>query len=454
MKTDLVSTGDLSSQLTIVLETADYQPKYDADLKKQQKSANLKGFRKGKVPMSAVRKMFGKAILNEVINSKLQTAIGDYITENKIDILGNPLPAEDQQMFDFDPKELSDYTFKFDLGLAPEVVVKGAKGEDSYDTYVVEFGEKEIDEEIENLLKRGGKQEEVEDSIEELDVVGCEITATQGEESWTGEITLMPDRLNDEYKDALIGKKAGHEMSVNIYEVEKDAKEDYVQKYFLKDAPEWVGRDFALVVKSVKRLIPATMDEEFLKQTFGAEDIKDEAGAREFLSKELSQYYEKQAGSITKRRSLEHLLDNNDYPLPEAFLKRWLVASNDDLTPEQVEEEFEGFTKNLKWTLIKSALAKDYDIQITPEQIKASMVSKFQAQFAQYGMGAMGGMDFNDIGDRMMQNQESVQKEYEELLAETVLDKTLENVTLVEQKIDVQAYKDIVAELQENNAQA
>ena len=448
MKTELVETADLVSQLTIVLETTDYQAKFEADLKKQRQKAHLKGFRKGKTPMSAVRKMFGKGLLSEVINEKLQKAIGDYITDNDIDILGNPLPSEDQSLFDFDPKNLIDYEFKFDLGLAPEVTVKGADGIDSYDSYVVEFGKKEIDEEVEDMLRRYGNQEEVESPIEDKDIVTAVISTQEGEDTWESEFTIMPERLTEDYAKALLGKTIGHVMPVDIYQFEKNASDDYVKKYFLKDAPEWVGKEFSLEVKGIKRLIPATLDDDFVKETFQKEEVQDVDAAREYLKKELGEFYSKQSLSITKRRILEHLIEANDYPLPDEFLKRWLVASNENLSTEQVDEEYESFSKNLKWTLIKQKLAKNYDIQITPDLVKTALVDKFKAQFAQYGQ-AMGSMDFGDIGERLMQNQEAVQKEYEELLAETVLDKIVENITLVEQKISVAGYKDIVEELQE-----
>ncbi|MEL6123386.1 MAG: trigger factor family protein [Bacteroidota bacterium] len=248
MKTELIETGHLTSQLNVVIETDDYKTEFEKELRKQQNQAHLKGFRKGKTPLSAVRKMFGKSILGELINDKMQKAIGDYIVEHELDILGNPLPAADQQLIDFDPKNLVDYAFKFDLGLAPEITVNGLEGV-SYDTYEVGFGDTEIDEELDNLRKRNGTQEEIDAPVEVMDIVSASITSLADDAEWTGDITFMPDRLNSHYRDEIIGRTAGFEMDVDIYEFEKNASEDYVSKYFLKDAPEGIGRQFKVQLK-------------------------------------------------------------------------------------------------------------------------------------------------------------------------------------------------------------
>ncbi|MEL6388931.1 MAG: trigger factor [Bacteroidota bacterium] len=452
MKTELIQTGHLTSQLNVVIETDDYKTEFEKELRKQQNKAHLKGFRKGKTPLSAVRKMFGKSILGELINDKMQKAIGDYIVEHELDILGNPLPAPDQQLIDFDPKNLVDYPFKFDLGLAPEITVNGLEGV-SYDTYEVGFGDTEIDEELDNLRKRNGTQEEIDAPVEVMDIVSASITSLADDAEWTGDITFMPDRLNSHYRDEIIGRTAGFEMDVDIYEFEKNASEDYVSKYFLKDAPEGIGRQFKVQLKGAKRLVPAEMNEEFFTKLF-SEDIKSEADAREFLRTELQKYYASQATAITKRRILESLIDSNYYDFPDTFLKRWLIATNDKLSEDQVDEEYSDFTKNLTWTLIKQKLAKEYEINITPEAIRASLVEKFKAQFAQYGYGQMGDLDFDGIGDRMMQNQESVQKEYEELLSQEVLDQIMERVTLAERKINMEEYQQMIDDFQKNNAES
>ncbi len=451
MKTELVETGKLSSQLTIVLEQADYQDKFNAEIKKYKDKAHLKGFRKGKVPISAIKKMYGKSVLAEVVNDKLQQALSDYIVDNKLDILGNPLPSENQEQIDFDMKNLGDFEFIFDLGLAPDFDVVGAGEEDEYDDVKVSIEDSLIDEELTNIQKRYGTQEEVDSEIEENDIVSIEITelnAPEGREAFSTTITAMPDRLTDDYQKQVLGKKLGDEFELNIFEFEKDAQEDYVKKYFLKDAPEDITADYRAIIATIKRLQPAELGEELYEKAFGEDKAKTEDEARELLREELEKFYNQQGESITKRYILDKLIESNELEFPDEFLKKWLQATNESVSAEDIEKDYPGFAKNLTWTLIKQKIAKAHDLEIGAAELRASLRNKIQAQFAQYG--SMPGINYDDMVDRLMQNQETVQKEYEELLAETVLSKVKDVVKLNEKTVSIDEYKSIVKGLQEN----
>ena len=451
MKTELIDKGQLSSELVIVLEKTDYLEKFNTELKKYKNKAHLKGFRKGKTPLSAIKKMYGQSVLADVINQELQAGLSDYIVENKLDILGNPLPSERQQAIDFNINDLSDYEFIFDLGLAPDFEVKGVSASDEYDEIVVNFDDSMVNEEIESLRKRFGAQVEVDETIVTNDIVSIEITEqnpTDGREAYVSEITVMPDRLTQEYQDLILGQKLGHELSLNIYNIEKDTTEEYVNKYFLKDAPDGITPDFNGVVSAVKRLKPADINQEFFNKAFGEDKVKTIEEANEHIQSELVDFYGTQGKAITKRYILENLLDIHDFDLPDEFLKRWLLSSNEKATAEDIEKDYDSFVKNLKWTLIKQKIAKKEEIEITPEDIRAGLKKKIERQFAQYG--GYPGINYDDMVDRLAQNQETVQKEYEELLAENVLDKALEMVKLKTKAVSLDEYKDIVAKLQEN----
>ena len=449
MKKELTEAGPLCSRLTITLEVDDYKPSYDKELKKYSKQAQMKGFRKGKVPMSAIKKMYGKGILVEVIDKKIQETIQDEIKD--LSILGSPIASEDQEMMDFDVKDLKEHTFKFDIGLAPDIDVQGISDQDSYDDFKVVIDEAMIDEGMMDLRKRMGKQEDVDGAIEEKDIVSLKITSTQheSEEPYTSDITIMPDRMNDDYKDEYIGKKIGYSGQVDIYNLEKDATESHVEKYFLKDAPDDAGKVFTTEVLQIKRLVAAEANEEFFKTAFG-DDVSDEATAREKLKDNIEEFYGNQGQSITKRKILESLIDGHNIEFPDEFLRRWLKVSNDQLTEEQIDSEYADFIKNLKWTLIKEKIAKNRDLQVSPDLVRSHLVNNFKQQFAQYGYGGGMDLDFDSIGDRLMQDQEAVQRGYEEVLADLVFDHVLGSVSLKEKKVTHEEYQDIVKELQEN----
>ncbi len=451
MKTELIDKGQLSSELVIVLEKNDYLEKLNSELKNYKKKAHLKGFRKGKTPLSAIKKMYGQSVLVDVINQKLQTELSDYIVDNKLDILGNPLPSERQETIDFNINNLSDYEFIFDLGLAPEFEVKGLSGSDEYEDILINFEDSIVEEEIESLRKRFGAQVEVDEAIEASDIVSIEITEqdpSDSREAYVSEITVMPDRMTDEYQDKILGQRLGFEFSLNIFSIEKDTTEDYVKKYFLKDAPEGITADFSGIISAVKRLKPADVNQDFFNKAFGEDKVSTIDKAKEHIQAEFADFYNTQGKAITKRYILENLLDIHDFELPDEFLKRWLLSSNEKATAEDIEKDYESFVKNLKWTLIKQKIAKNEEIEITPEDIKAGLRIKIERQFAQYG--GYPGINYDDMVNRLAQNQETVQKEYEELLAESVLNKALTMVKLKTKTVSLDEYKDIVAKLQEN----
>jgi len=197
-------------------------------------------------------------------------------------------------------------------------------------------------------------------------------------------------------------------------------------------------------------LIPAEANEEFYQSAFG-EDVKDETVAKEKLKENLEGYYETQSEAITKRKILESLIASHEVTFPDAFLKRWLASSNNELSEEQIESEYGDFTKNLKWTLIKEKIARDQDIKVDPESVRTHLVNNFKQQFAQYGYGAGMDLDFDSIGERLMQDQKAVQRGYEEVLADKVFDQIVSTVQFDEKKVNQEEYQDIVKELQDNN---
>ncbi len=452
MKTELNDKGNLSSELTIVLEPDDYKKAFEEQIKSYKKKAHLKGFRKGKTPMTAIRKMYGKTVLAEVVYDTLNKSLEEYIVKKELDILGNPLPSEDQEVIDFDLRNMGSFEFKFDIGMAPDFEVKGVDVTDEYESIAIHITDTDLDEEIEALRKRMGEQKEVEGEVEEMDIIAldCIEIGSENETPFQTEINVMPDRMTESSKKTFLGQSIGFSTEIDLYDLEKNTTGDYINKYFLKDAPENVASKFTATIVKIKRLIPAELDESFYEKAFGPGKVANEEEAREMLQKDLTPFYESQALSLTKRKILEHLIEINVVEMPDEFLKRWLLASNEELSADQVEDEYGDFSKNLRWTLIKKKLSGEYGIEIAPEEIRAAMKEKIKAQFAQYGYGMMGGNEYDGIVERMMQNQQSVQEEYEEILADKVLDGIMERVKMTEKTLNTEEYKEILEELRQN----
>lgn len=450
MKTELIETDELTSQLIITIDPEDYQDKFKAELREYGKKANLKGFRKGKTPISAVRKMFGRGVLAEVINKELEQAVVDYIKLQELEILGNPIPAEDQEMHDFDARELTSFEFKMDLGIAPKINTQGVEASDSYDQYVISYDEDSIDEEITQLRRRRGEQISSEGPIIEADLLVVDISEKhppEGRHPWVGEISFLVKDLTDHYKDLLIGQVLNFNFDLDIYQLEKSTDEEFVKKHFLSTAPEDITAIFDADVLEISRVIPAELNEDFFEKTFDPKDnIKDLQSARELVRKKMDDYYESQAKAITQRRIMEALLEKNQVNFPDAFLKRWLRLSNENLKEEDLESEYEFFIKNITWILIKKEMSKKFDIDITYDMIKEGVKMDLQRQFQQYGYG-MEEFDFDNAAERMMKKEETVNNKYRELEAELVLNHIMESVTLIENKITVQEAEAIIEQM-------
>ena len=215
----------LNTTITLTLGKDDYVPKYKQELLKYRKNANLKGFRKGKTPLGVLKKMYGRAILSDIINEKIQEEIGKFIEENELDILGQPLESEEQGQIEIDPHSEQDYVFVFDLGVAPEFEINGLAESDSYEVYKIEVPDEEIDEQIEQLRRQAGQTEEADTlemgdtfvaKLEELDAKG-----KVKKDGITSETTLMVDNIDEEVRDQLVGSKLGDTVNASVSSIRR-----------------------------------------------------------------------------------------------------------------------------------------------------------------------------------------------------------------------------------------
>lgn len=446
--------SNLAAMLTIVINKADYEPKLNSELNSYRKKAHMKGFRKGKTPKGFIKKMYGKALLAEVINELLQKEITGYLTENKLDILGQPLPSEDQAEVDFDVNNLEDYTFKFDLGLAPQVEVVGLDKKNKFKRYAVEIPEDMINKDMDAARKRVGERIEIEDNIEEEDVI--ELNAEELEDGkvkengWANTFSVLVNRIDDEkLKKEVLGKKKGDKISFNIYKLEKDATTEHVQKYLLNvtenDDASTIGEEFEATINKVNRIQPAALDQAFFDKYFGEGNVKSEEEAKAFMEKDIVKYYDKQAEALLFRDFQDNFLEANSIELPDAFLKRWLKASNENATDELIEKEYDSFAKNLRWSLIRGKMVKDFEVKVEEEEI----LENFKDQVRGYFGGSADELIVLNTANRLMEDEQQVNRTYETLLADKLFDVIREKVEVTDEKIKSEDFDNIIKEARE-----
>lgn len=452
MKIEKQHIDDLNAVIKLTIEKSDYEDSFNNELKNYKNKVQLKGFRKGKTPLSSIKKMYGKSVLLEVVNKTLQEKLSGYLVEEKLDILGNPIPSTDQEQMDIDIKELKDFNFSFDIGLAPKIDIKGVSESDEYKEFDIEIPDNLLQEELDMRRKRHGKQVEAEKDIVEEDLILIKANELDGksekEKGHETGFSMLVSRIgDDDLKKKVLGGKKGDTFDFDINTIEKDVDEKYVKKYLLnldEGEEKEIGKDFKGVIEKITRVELAELNQEFFDQAFGKDKVKSEVEAKTSIKDELSAFYEKQQKSLVYRGIMDALIENNQMELPDEFLKRWLNSNNPDVKPEDIDKEYNSFEKNLRWSLIKSKLAKDFNVEVSPEELRESVKKKIMSYMAQYQQPDF---DVEPMINNYLGNREQVEKEYEEAMAEKLFDEIYNKVTLKSEKISIEDFREKVQEI-------
>lgn len=414
---------ELNAVLKVKVVAEDYLPKVETALKDYQKRASVPGFRPGKVPSGMIKKMYGKSILVDEINKLLNDSLYKYLQENKIEVLGNPLPKPDSKI-DWDNQ--TDFEFLYEMGLAPKFNVE-LSNKDKFTYKTVKIDEELVNKYITDVAKRYGKVEQVEVSgagdlltgdFVELDAAG-EIVA--GGVFKTGNLFL--ERLKDEgVKTQLTGLKKDDKV---ILEAQKLAESPAELANLLgidKDAAEKFSAKLQFTVKNISHLAPADINQEFFNKIYGEGTVNSEEEFRAKVRQELAGIFVNDSERKFYNEVVEHLMNKISFDLPKDFLKRWIIAVNEKpVTAEQVEAEFDGYAKGLKWQLIENKIIKDNNIQVTKDEILAHTKELIIEQFGKFNPVPMEDEELEQTAQRVLANEEEAKKLYEKLYGQKIL---------------------------------
>jgi len=440
---------NLSAELTMMITKEDYVPKLDSELKQYRKKAHMKGFRKGKTPMGVIRKMYGQSVLAEVINDTLQKELTKYLTDENIEILGQPIPSDSQAELDFDINNLQDFEFKFDLGLAPQFELEGLSADTSFDRYAVDVPASMLDKEMEQAQKKFGDRSTVDTAIEDNDIVTFNANELDGdaikENGWASTFNILVSQIGDEaVKKELLTKKTGDKIRFNVFELEKNSKPESVRKYLLNvqenDEDVEIGEMFEATIGDIQRVAPAELDQAFFDKAFGEGNVKSEEEARGKFEAEISKYYDKQAESLLFRDFQDFLLEKNDIELPNDFLKRWIKSSNENANDEVIEKEYINFSKNLQWSLIKGKIVKQFDLSVSEEEIFEGFKDRVRGYFQGYGDELI----VLNTANRLMEDQKQVDQLYQELMSDKLFETVRGIVKIKDEKIAAEAFDEVI----------
>ncbi len=368
------SIDDLNAVLKIQVEKADYDGNVEKVLRDYRKKANIKGFRPGMVPIGLIKKMYGKAVQIDEINKVVTENIQKYLTDEKIEILGDPLPKiDDNEKIDFDTQE--SFTFSFDLGLAPSFETKLSK-KNKVTYYEIAADDKMKNDYLDNYTRRYGKFEKA-DISEEKDILKGKIETLDEKKNPVSEGILADDTtLSIEViKDKKIKKQF-------IGRVEKDSIDFDLRKAFpndneiaglLKKQKEEVGKvegDFRFTINEISRFRPAEINKELFDRIYGENIVHTEEEFFNRINEEITTNLRNESDYKLSVDLKKLAIEKSEFLLPEAFLKRWLLKVNEKTTEELVEKDFDTFSRDLKWQLIRNKIARMNELKITEEELQ------------------------------------------------------------------------------------
>jgi trigger factor len=425
----------LNSVVKINIEKNDYSPKVDKILKDYRKTANIPGFRKGMVPMGMIKKQYGQAVLVDEVNKLLQDSLNSYITEEKLDILGNPLPKPQDDL----NWESDDYTFEFELGLAPEFDVT-LEGEGPVTYYNISADDEMIDNQIKTIQRQYGKlvtQDEVKDGFT---VVG---TFHNEEEGIENEATFKIEDIDGKTnKKELLGAKVGDQVTLKSNKLFKDDETLARHLGLEQDKVEGIKVDLTFTIKEINEQVLAELNQELFDKAFGEGEVTSEKEAKAKIAEQSKQTFQQQGDQQFFNDVTEHLIEKASMELPSEFLQKWLQTQGEkELTPEEAKEEYEKSEKGIKYQLIEAKIAKDNDIKVEVEDVKKVAKEKIKMQMMQFGQMDFPEDQMDGIIQNLMSNQEQGRQFSEEVMVQKLLQLYKDKMKVEEKDV---TYKEFV----------
>lgn len=428
----------LNAVVKVAITKEDYQDKVQAILNDYRKQANIPGFRKGHVPMGLIKKQYGKAVLVDEVNKLIQDNLNKYLTEEKLDVLGNPLPKQ-QDDFNWDAENLY---FEFELGLAPEFEAP-IKTKKAITQYKIVADKKMIDEQVERIGKQYGKLISKTEVSKKDEVTG--VFANEEEEINNKTTIELSNVKAKKALDALVGKKVGDVVTLKTKGL---FKEDYQLSSALglaADKSADLNTEVTFTIEEINEREPAEMNQELFDKLFGEEKITSEKELREKIKEDTEKQFEQQADQKLLNDITENFIENVKFDLPTEFLKKWIQMTGEKpLTEEEAAAEFEKSEKGLRYQLIEGKIIQENNLQVEFDELKEFAKGFIKSQMAQYGQLNPAEEELDNIAGRIMSNQDEVKRLSEQLMSQKLLTLYKEKANL---KVKELSYDDFIKEV-------
>ena len=434
----------LNAELNITVTPSDYQDKVEGAIKKVQKQISMPGFRPGKVPVGLVKKQHGKSILVDEINKILNESLYNYINENKIEILGNPIPKENNTI-DFDHQ--TEWTFSYDLGLSPQFELNL----DNSQTFVyntIKIDDALVEKYLKDVKRNYGKPSNPE-VAEASDVLYIDIVELDEENNIVAggvfkSTSIGIDRLkNEAAKAKLTGAKKEDKIFINSNELYDSAVDKSMSLGIDKDVAENFNANLQLTVRNIARMEDAELNQELFDKLYGAGTITSEVEFKDKIKSELALMFSQDTDRKFVETVEKTLVEKLNITLPDEFLKRWLMAVNEKpLTKEQLDAEYPSYAKSMQWKLIENKIIKNNNITVTADEAKAEAANYVRSQFARYGQ-VPDETEVAKIVEGILSKEKEAQKIFEGLYSKKVIDVLKTTCKLDTQEVSYNEFFDI-----------
>lgn len=435
---------DLNAVLKVQVDKPDYEENVEKVLRDYRKKANIRGFRPGMVPIGLIKKMYGRAVKVEEINKAVSESIQKYFADEKVEILGDPLPrTDDTEQLDFDVQD--SFTFSFDLGLAPVFDIKLSK-KNKVTRYDIISDDKMKEDYIGNYTRRYGKFEKAELS-EEKDMLRGRIEALDDEGNpkpdglFADDTTLGIDLVKDKkIKKEFIGKAPS---DIIDFDIRKAFPNEYEIAGLLKrqkDEVADVAGKFRFTVNEISRFVPAEIGQELFNRIWGEGAVGSEEEFRGKIDEEISGNLKQESEYKLSSDLKKLVMEKTEFQLPEEFLKKWLLRVNEKTTEEQITKEFDTFREDLKWQLIRNKAARDNELKITEEELQKEAEKVTRYQFSQYGLFYATGEQISNYAKETLKREEDAKRIADKILEDKVIEGMKEVVKVEEKQVSIEEF--------------
>ena len=431
----------LNAIIEVKIDKNDYEENVEKALRELRRKVALKGFRPGMVPAGLVKKMYGKSTLIEEVNKILSNSLWKYISENKIHILGEPLPnSNNLDKVDLDSQP--EFEFSFEIGLAPEINIPISKS-DKVKNYAISTDNETIENYKKYYANSFGKNIPAELSDESSTLTGKLVQDIATDPISNEEAKMLISIMKDEeIKSAFIGKKAGDTISFDIKKAFPNDDEIAGLLNKKKQDVNLTSNDFSFTIKEITKFVEAESNQELWDHIYGKDSVTNEEQYLEKIKEDIAQNYKAESEYKLKADIRKKILEKATFDLPNDFLKKWLKNSSEkELTDEIIEKEYPMFVEDIKWQLVKENLITKHELKITDEDVKDLAKQVALAQFRQYGINTVPDEHLVEMADRILKNDKEKKRLEEKKIEDKVIDFVKESINLEIKEITPEEFR-------------